>query len=91
MDNHYTRNNSMLKPSHHHSLEHGINNDRVVGKTSSLIFQHDIDEENLPSTRTQSMLLVEDNTKESSLECQTRWDDHTYNNMTTNDARYYVR
>ena len=90
MDNHYTRNNSMLKPSHHHSLEHGINNDRV-GKTSSLSFQHDIDEENLPSTRTQSMLLVEDNTKESSLECQTRWDDHTYNNMTTNDARYYVR
>ena len=84
MENHYSDSKQLMMPKDQRSFEGSINNEQI-GKSSTLIFQENIDDVRLSSTRTNSMLLSAAS-NDILTECQNNYENNEHNRM-TNDKR----
>ena len=85
MENHYSDSKQLMMPKDQRSFEGSINNEQI-GKSSTLIFQENIDDVRLSSTRTNSMLLSAAS-NDILTECQNNYENNEHNRM-TNDKRF---
>ena len=84
MENHYNGSKQLMIPKDQISFEHSINNEQI-GKSSTLIFQENIDDVNLTPTRTNSMLLSAAS-NDILTECQNNYESRKHKKM-NNDNR----
>ena len=85
MENHHSDSKQLMMPKDQRSFEGSINNEQI-GKSSTLIFQENIDDVRLSSTRTNSMLLSAAS-NDILTECQNNYENNKHNRM-NNDKRF---
>ena len=79
MENHYSDSKQLMMPKDQRSFEGSINNEQI-GKSSTLIFQENIDDVRLSSTRTNSMLLSAAS-NDILMECRNNYESSKNNKM----------